>query len=67
MIDLYSQKLPEGALEKLCIQVRNDTKTISDKDNYFLPDVCADGKVIPLKGMNNAYPVVYLLQSVLDE
>jgi hypothetical protein len=67
MIDLYSKKLPEGALEKLCIQVRDDAKTISDKDNYFLPDVCAEGKVIPLMAMNNAFPVVFLLQSVLDE
>jgi hypothetical protein len=65
MLDLYSKELPEGALHRLFTQVSQDAKSLLDKDSYLLPDVCADGKVIPLAAMNDDFSVVLLLQLAL--
>ena len=65
MLDLYSEELPEGALNRLFTQVSQDAKSLSDKDSYFLPGVCANGKVIPLAAMNDDFSVVLLLQLAL--
>lgn len=65
MLELYSEELPEGALNRLFTQVSQDSKSLSDKDNYYLPGVCADGKVIPLAAMNDNFSVVLLLQLAL--
>ncbi len=67
MIDLYRKKLPSGVLYTLCRQIRNDTKKFSLDKSYCPKGVCAGGIVKPLSTMNGAFPVVYLLQLVMDE
>jgi hypothetical protein len=67
MTDLYSRKLPRDVLKRLFTQVSQDAKLLSDKGSYFLPGVCAGGEVIPLAAMNPIYPLVFLLQLVLNE
>ncbi len=61
MLDLYSEELEQRALDRLLAQVSQDAKSLTDKESYFLPGVCADGKVIPLAAMNDDFPVVFLL------
>jgi hypothetical protein len=65
MIDLHHYEFSYEVLDSLCKQVRSDAQTLIDKESYYLPGVCAGGKIIPLSEMNSAYPVVFLLQLVL--
>jgi hypothetical protein len=67
MIDLHHYEFSYEVLDSLCKQVRSDAQTLIDKEDYYLPGVCAGRKVIPLAAMDSSYPVVFLLQLVLNE
>ena len=67
MIDLYRSKFEAGVLDNLCRQVRKHVMKYGSDKKYFPKGVCAGGKVIPLSKMDRSYPVVFLLQLVLNE
>ena len=67
MIDLYQSELPIGVLDNLCRRIRKHAKKYRKDKNYCLKGVCAGGIVKPLATMDSAYPVVFVLQLVLNE
>ena len=67
MIDLYGKKLKIGLLDSLCRRIRKDAKKIRLNKGYCPKGVCAGGIVKPLAAMNSAYPIVFVLQLVLNE
>jgi len=56
-------------LDIICKRIRKDTKKIRLNKvlGYCPKGVCAGGIIKPLAAMDNAYPVVFLLQLVLNE
>ena len=65
--DLYAASLPSGVLDKLCKEVRLKSKICADKKIFILENVCAGGVKMALNDMNSYFPIVFLLQGVLNE
>jgi len=65
--DLYAESLSSHVLEELCKEVRLKSKTCVDKKTFVLKNVCAGGVKMPLNNMNGDFPIVHLLQRVLNE
>lgn len=67
LYDLYAKSLPSGVLDELCKEIRRKSKTCADKKTFILKNVCAGGVVMAIADMDNCYPVVLVLQLVLEE
>ena len=65
--DLYDEILPSDVLDKLYQEVRLKSKSCVDKKTFILENVCAGGVKMALNDMNSNFPIVTLLQEVLNE
>ena len=65
--NLYAESLPPRVLDKLCEEVRLQSKTWENKKTFVLKNVCAGGVEMALADMDSRYPVVLVLQLVLKE